>query len=492
MAVQDTYEPIKLSGDGSQDEFSFNFRIYEKSDIKVSWIDKDTEEVVAVKVLGTDYDVTINPITSAGGVVTFEPSDIPDADTWVLLESNLAYAQATGFGVDSKLSEKSIEKALDRQCRLSQQLHDESNRSVKLRASLAGEGIDLILPVPVAGKLFGWNDTADGLVEYDNPEEAILAAEAAQAAALVSQSAAAASAAAALISQNAASASAAAALVSENNAETAETNAELAETNAETAQAAAELARDQAVTAKTAAELAETNAETAETNAETAETNAEAAQVAAELARDQAVTAKNAAELAETNAETAETNAELAETNAEAAQVAAEAAQAAAEAAAASIPSLASQAEAEAGTDNVKYISSLRSRQGLVYYLANTWLALTKTFTNTRVTPRVGTTTSSATPTINTDSYDMFTITALAAAITSFTTNLSGTPTAGQKLIIRIKDNGTARAIAWGASFASRGGTLPTTTVLGKTHYIGLIWNEVASTWDCVSAIVEA
>lgn len=41
----------------------------------------------------------------------------------------------------------------------------------------------------------------------------------------------------------------------------------------------------------------------------------------------------------------------------------------------------------------------------------------------------------------------MFTITALAAAITSFTTNLSGTPTTGQKLIIRIKDDGTARAI---------------------------------------------
>jgi hypothetical protein len=55
---------------------------------------------------------------------------------------------------------------------------------------------------------------------------------------------------------------------------------------------------------------------------------------------------------------------------------------------------------------------------------------------------------SSATPTINTDNVDMFTITALAVAITSMTTSLSGTPTTGQKLIIRIKDNGTARAIA--------------------------------------------
>jgi len=105
---------------------------------------------------------------------------------------------------------------------------------------------------------------------------------------------------------------------------------------------------------------------------------------------------------------------------------------------------------------------------------------------------RTTTEASSATPTINTDNTDIHTITALAAAITSFTTNLSGTPVNGQKLIIRIKDNGTARAITWGASFTSRGATLPTTTVLGKYHYIGLIWNSTASTWDCVAAVVEA
>lgn len=119
-------------------------------------------------------------------------------------------------------------------------------------------------------------------------------------------------------------------------------------------------------------------------------------------------------------------------------------------------------------------------------------LAATQTFTNKRVTKRVGTTTSSATPTINTDNVDMFTITALAEAITSFTTNLSGTPTAGQSLIIRILDDGTARAIAWGASFASRGATLPTKTVLGKYLYVGLVWNEVASVWDCIATSQEA
>jgi len=113
------------------------------------------------------------------------------------------------------------------------------------------------------------------------------------------------------------------------------------------------------------------------------------------------------------------------------------------------------------------------------------------TITGTRITPRVNTVASSATPTINTDTTDIFTITALAAAITSMTTNLSGTPTTGQSLLIRILDSGAAKTIAWGASFASRGATLPTTTVLGKYLYVGFRWNEVTSDWDCVSVAQE-
>lgn len=116
----------------------------------------------------------------------------------------------------------------------------------------------------------------------------------------------------------------------------------------------------------------------------------------------------------------------------------------------------------------------------------------TDTLTNKRITPRSNTITSSATPAINTDTTDIFTITALGTAITSMTSSLSGTPTNGQKLTIRIKDDGTARLITWGASFASRGATLPTTTVLGKYMYVGLIWNSTASIWDCVAVAQEA
>lgn len=91
-----------------------------------------------------------------------------------------------------------------------------------------------------------------------------------------------------------------------------------------------------------------------------------------------------------------------------------------------------------------------------------------QTLTNKRWTARIGTTTSSATPTINTDNYDVYKITAQAVDITSFTTNLSGTPTDGQ--ILEIQITGTAaRAITWGSSFAASTIALPSTTVTTAT-----------------------
>ena len=116
----------------------------------------------------------------------------------------------------------------------------------------------------------------------------------------------------------------------------------------------------------------------------------------------------------------------------------------------------------------------------------------TDTLTNKRVEPRVSTEVSSATPTINTDNVDAHSITALAAAITSMTSNLSGTPTNFQRLTIRILDDGTARAITWGASFEDAGYPLPTTTIVSKLLTVGLIYNTVTSKWGCVSVANES
>ena len=98
---------------------------------------------------------------------------------------------------------------------------------------------------------------------------------------------------------------------------------------------------------------------------------------------------------------------------------------------------------------------------------------------------RVGTAASSATPSINTDLYDVYKLTALAVDITSFTTNLSGTPYDTQLLQIIITGT-AARAITWGASFVSSTITLPTTTVSTDTIRVTLQYDSVIAKWVCV------
>jgi hypothetical protein len=119
----------------------------------------------------------------------------------------------------------------------------------------------------------------------------------------------------------------------------------------------------------------------------------------------------------------------------------------------------------------------------------------TQTLTNKRVTPRMNSQTTTTSPWAwNSDSYDIQAFTALANALTINAD--AGTPTDGQRAIFRFKDNGTARALTWttGATKAFRaiGVTLPTTTVISKTVYVGCIYNSADSRWDAVAVSQEA
>lgn len=101
--------------------------------------------------------------------------------------------------------------------------------------------------------------------------------------------------------------------------------------------------------------------------------------------------------------------------------------------------------------------------------------------------PVTTTTASTATLTPNVDAADTFTITAQAVALS--VANPTGTPINGQKMIIRIEDNGTARAITWsGTQYrASTDLALPTTTIATKTMYLGFIYNSTDTKWDLLA-----
>jgi hypothetical protein len=85
---------------------------------------------------------------------------------------------------------------------------------------------------------------------------------------------------------------------------------------------------------------------------------------------------------------------------------------------------------------------------------------------------------------------DMVKITAQAAALAL--ANPTGTAIDGLGIVIRIKDNGTARAISYGSQYRAIGVTLPSTTVINKTMYLGCVWNADDTRLDVVAVGQEA
>jgi hypothetical protein len=115
------------------------------------------------------------------------------------------------------------------------------------------------------------------------------------------------------------------------------------------------------------------------------------------------------------------------------------------------------------------------------------------TITN-KIIPNVQSVASAATITPNADTNTQVSVTALAVPATI--ASPTGTPSDGQSLVIRIEDDGTARALTWttGSSGAYRavGITLPTTTVAAKVVYIGCKYNSTDLRWDAIALSQEA
>jgi hypothetical protein len=117
----------------------------------------------------------------------------------------------------------------------------------------------------------------------------------------------------------------------------------------------------------------------------------------------------------------------------------------------------------------------------------------TETLTNKRIDPRVvsAASASSLTPSIATA--DVYAYTALAAGLTI---NIPvGTPLDGDKLIFRLLDNGTSRALTWDTTstgYTVIGVTLPTATTVSKTTYVGCIYNANNTRWDVIAVTTQA
>jgi hypothetical protein len=114
----------------------------------------------------------------------------------------------------------------------------------------------------------------------------------------------------------------------------------------------------------------------------------------------------------------------------------------------------------------------------------------TETLTNKRIDPRVTSAASASTLTPDISASDVYAYTALAAGLTINAP--TGTPLDGDKLMFRLLDNGTSRALTWNATYTVIGVTLPTATTISKTTYVGCIYNANNTRWDVIAVTTQA
>ena len=113
-----------------------------------------------------------------------------------------------------------------------------------------------------------------------------------------------------------------------------------------------------------------------------------------------------------------------------------------------------------------------------------------QTLTNKWLQPRIVTPSVSSTYTIDVTVTDQYNIINQNSNISSITT--TGSPVDGQKIMVRIKSDGTARTVAWGSIFISSGvSALLNTTVASKTHHIAFVYDSTAAKFVCLACDVN-
>jgi len=67
-----------------------------------------------------------------------------------------------------------------------------------------------------------------------------------------------------------------------------------------------------------------------------------------------------------------------------------------------------------------------------------------------------------------------------------------GIPVASHRMIFRIRDDGTPRALSWSAAYRSLMPPMPSTTVANKLMYIGFTYNADEALWDLLSMVQQS
>lgn len=300
---------ITYSGNGNATEFAYQFKILDRTDIKVLLTDADGKE----KLLTKDYyvDVEKNVVRYPGYAVGAE---VPESERPPVLPTGwkLTIYREVPVTQETDLPDQypfnQVEDIGDKLTMIAQQLTDVTSRSLKISVSKSAD-IDATIPWE-SGKSFRISDDGAKIELTEDPARVLPLAQGVYAQAQAQAQSAYASAAAAAQSEDSAAASASEA---GNSAQSASTSAASAAESAELTSGY----KQEALTAKNAAATSATNAKASEANAKTSENNAEASKEAAQSAASTASNYASASRGSANEAQTYKTNAQTYMNNAE-------------------------------------------------------------------------------------------------------------------------------------------------------------------------------
>lgn len=287
---------ITYNGNGNATEFAYQFKILDRTDIKVLLTDADGKE----KLLTKDYyvDVEKNVVRYPGYAVGAE---VPESERPPVLPTGwkLTIYREVPVTQETDLPDQypfnQVEDIGDKLTMIAQQLTDVTGRSLKIGVSTSAD-IDTTIPWE-NGKSFRISDDGKTLELSEDPAKVLPLAQGVYAQTQAQAQSAAASATAAAKSEDSAFESAG---VAGNSAQYASLSAASAAENTELTSGY----KQEALTAKADATASATNAKASEANAKISENNAEASKEAAQSA---ATTASNFANASRSSANEART-----------------------------------------------------------------------------------------------------------------------------------------------------------------------------------------
>jgi len=165
MTVSTTINRKEYDGNGATVAFAYPYPFLANADLVVLYV--DANGVSATWVLDTHYTVTGAGTESSGQVtVKTSPTDYtPATGTQIIIYRDPALTQSTDFVNNSALDAEVLEQALDRQTMVSQRTRELTERSMRL-ADSDTSGASVVLPLPTASKLLGWNSAANALENF--------------------------------------------------------------------------------------------------------------------------------------------------------------------------------------------------------------------------------------------------------------------------------------------------------------------------------------